>query len=367
MDAVMWHNLEWTTKGALDFVDGHSGDGRPFFLCMATTTIHAPDHVESLLCDPRLTCGGYCDDHLGVQASRRSIYDRLRNAPGVDFNHITAGVLWMDDALGAVLRRVRELGLEDDTVVIVSTDHGPSVGGKFTLYQAGVRIPFALQWKGGIEGGQVIDELAQNVDLLPTLLDMAGVDLPDGMAVDGTSLLPLMIGGEPGGQTRDDLYFEFGYARAVRTERWKYIAWRLPESILAPLKTGEADCLPTHFGRPIPADVLGPNLITPTMLRYPHYFDPDQLYDLATDPDERDNLAYNPEYAWALEEMKGRLRRHLATFSDPFDLDSVDPWHFSPRCEKMKGRLRERFEKERPPWEADSRFIGLSQTEPDAP
>jgi len=353
------HNIEWITKGGLDFIDQCAGEGSPFFLSMATTTIHGPNHISSLLTDPHLTGGGYSDDHIGSQASRQSIYERISRAEGVPFNSTTAGVLWMDDAMGAILARLRELGIEENTVVIFSGDHGPSLGGKFTTYQRGTRIPFVAQWPDGIPSGRVVREMTQNIDFLPTLLEIAGANIPDGMVLDGRSLLPLMTGDQEGLPGRDDLYFEFGYTRAVRTERWKYIAWRQPTSIIERMRTGEMDTLCTHFGRPLPPDLVQPSLLTASLLCYPHYFDPDQLYDLENDPYERNNLAGDSEFAPVLRDMRARLRKYLDTFARPFPLDDINGFYNSQRYEELKDKIRRKVEREKDLWYEGMKFIGF--------
>lgn len=355
------HNIEWITKGGLDFIDHCAGEDAPFFLSMATTTIHGPNHVSSLLADPHLTGGGYADDHIGCQASRQSIYERLCQS-GIEFNSTTAGVLWMDDAIGAILDKLRQHNLEQDTVVIFSGDHGPSLGGKFTTYQRGARIPCTMQWPGSIPGGRVIGELTQNVDFLPTMLDLVGADLPDGLTTDGQSLLPLVTGKQDKLPGRDDLYFEFGYTRAVRTERWKYIAWRLPKSIIESLQSGEMDSLCTHFGRRIPTDKVRADLVTAALLNYPHYFEPDQLYDLENDPYERENLADNPEHQAILADMKARLQKYLDTFTSPFPLDQPDPFYSSPRFEELRAAVAENVKRSAAPWLADMKYIGFHAT-----
>lgn len=360
-DAAKNHNIEWITKGALDFIDEAAEDGKPFFLSMATTTIHGPNHVSSLMADPRLTAGGYSDDPLGCQAPRASIYERICKA-GIEYNSTTAGALWMDDALGAVFTKLRKLGIEDNTIVIVSTDHGPSdsKGGKFSVYESGVKIPFCIKWKEGFKGGRKTDALSQSIDLMPTLLDLAGVKLPENMKVDGKSLAPLLKG-ESNSAVRDDLYFEFGYARAVRTTRWKYIAYRLPPSILDPIKSGKVDMLFTQYGKPIKPDVINPTLLTPTLQRFPHYFEPDQLYDLEKDPQEQTNLAADPKFAGVLAEMRERLRIHLNTMESPFPLDNPDPFFASARFETLKAGVQKRLTQEYPLWKADAEYMGFDR------
>ena len=266
------HNIEWITKGALDFIDQCAPGDAPFFLSMATTTIHGPNHVSSLLADPHLTAAGYADDHLGCQPSRQSIYERISEAEGVKFNSTTAGVLWMDDAVGAVLDKLRSLGLEGNTLVIFSGDHGPSLGGKFTTYQRGTRIPFTAQWLDRIPAGRVVDELTQNIDFLPTLLDAAGADAPEGMVLDGQSLLPLLSGSQDHLPGRDDLYFEFGYTRACRTRKWKYIA----SPKIAPWEKNKKNFKPR----------------------------PPELYDLSNDPSEKKNIIKQyPEIAKDMQKL----------------------------------------------------------------
>jgi arylsulfatase A-like enzyme len=361
-DAAKIHNLEWTTKGALDIIDQASRDGKPFFLSMATTTIHGPNHVSALMSDPRLTGGGYTDAHLGSQASRASIYERIAHTPGLEYNSTTAGALWMDDAMGAVLKKLKDLGIEEDTIVIFSTDHGPSDshGGKASVYESGVHIPFCLKWQGKIKGGQHIKALAQNIDLLPTLLALAEVTQPADLTVDGKNLVPLLFENGPS-KVRDDAYLEFGYARAVRTEQWKYIACRLPPSILDPIKSGNVNMLYTQYGKPIKPDVIKPTMFTPTLQRFPNYFVPDQLYDLEKDPREQTNLAADPKFADVMAGMRERLRAHLKTMESPFPLDNPDPFFTSARFETLKAGVQKRLTQEYPLWKADAEYMGFDR------
>ena len=353
--AAKTHNLEWTTKGALDFLDSASRTGKPFFLSMATNTIHGPNHISSMLSDPRVTVGGMHEEQIGCQASRASVYERIAKAGGVPFNSTTAGVLWMDDALGAVLGRIRALGLEDNTVVIISSDHGPSRGGKFSLYEAGLRIPFVVAGKDRFAGGRTAGDLAQTTDFAATVLDLAGIVAPE-KSMDGRSLLPILEGGslpEP----ENGLFSEFGHARAVRCGKWKYIAWRPPQRLLEDWAHNSR--IPMHYGKSIPSDVVRPALQTPTLHNYPHYFDADQLYDLDADPDETRNLAADPACAGALKEVREKLRAHLDALGHLFPLDAPDPFFGSTDHERMKAAAREKTAKEFPLWEEDARFIGF--------
>ncbi len=319
------HNLDWTAWGALDFLDRHGRSDRPFFLYVAPTTIHGPSHVLSLVSDPHMTGAGRLEEHVGLMPPRLSVIERIELADNVPLNHRTAGALWMDDLVGTVVARLGELGLEDDTIVIFSTDHG-AFDGKATCYQGGVHIPFAMRWPGRIPAGSTCDALIQHIDFLPTMLAACGAPLPDGMAADGKDMLPWLTGEKVEDEDREDLFFEFGYVRAVATRKWKYIAVRYPPRLVEDMKSGKVDEACSYTGR---------SWQSATMQRYPHYFEPDQLYDLDSDPEEQNNLAYEPGHAGVLAEMKERLLGYLETFERPFDLDTVDEFLLSDRFRQM--------------------------------
>jgi arylsulfatase A-like enzyme len=354
------HNLEWICKGAVDFIDEQAGGEEPFFLYVATTTMHGPDHASSLFGDIRRTAGGISEDHLGLMPARATIYERLRMA-GLPFNHITTGALWMDDLVGTVVERLRELGIHEDTLVAFSTDHG-TIGGKFSPYQEGTHLPFAMQWPGHIPAGSVYEGLAQNVDLLPTLMDCAGAAAPEDMALDGLSLLPHVVEGGVDAPEHEDLYFEIGYTRGVRTKRWKYVAWRPPQRLVDDLKSGRVESLYDHWGKVLGYEVERPTAKSIHRPRYPHYFAPDQLYDLENDPEEKVNLVGEPAHASVLAEMRERLGKYLSTFDAPFDLEAVDPFllseAYAQRAARMGGRFLEEVELW---WENDGAFSGFPE------
>jgi arylsulfatase A-like enzyme len=194
--------------------------------------------------------------------------------------------------------------------VFYFVDH--SMGSKSSLYDSGVRTPLAVWAKDLVKGGRVETRMAQNIDFAPTLFELAGARPPHGMTLDGRSLVPLLQNAKAD-WPREDLYFEVGYERAVRTERWKYIAVRYPEDVTEKIASGELERPPYHY--------FNPNLARKVAKRYPHYFDLDQLYDLENDPKEQNNLAADPKYAEVLGQMKGRLREYLKSFAKrPFEV-----------------------------------------------
>jgi len=142
----------------------------------------------------------------------------------------------MDDAVGAVLDTIRGEGLDRETLVMFLSDNGgptkeltsrndPFSGGKGSLLEGGIRIPFLLSWPGRIPAGVVDPRPVSSLDLLPTALAAAGAPLPSGL--DGVDLLPHLTG------SRNDaphpvLFWRLGDQLAVRAGRWKLV--RLPKS-----------------------------------------------------------------------------------------------------------------------------------------
>src|ERR1700760_2511578 len=134
-----------------------------------------------------------------------SVRDALYGAPPgqlpdtaatrADMASFKASARSLDQGVGAVLHGLDEAGLADDTLVVVTTDHGlPFPGAKATLSDRGLGVMLIIRGPGGFYGGHVTDALTSHVDLYPTLLELAGGPIPDG--IHGPSLLPL---GPPGG------------------------------------------------------------------------------------------------------------------------------------------------------------------------
>ncbi|MBL7223361.1 MAG: sulfatase-like hydrolase/transferase [Candidatus Brocadiae bacterium] len=322
------HNQEWITKGALDFIDQHKD--KPFFLYMATSLMHGPSPTQSLKADPRITHGGLLANPVaGVQPSRQDVLERTRKAGVPD---PLAGATWLDDGIGAVMKRIAEHGLDDDTLIIFFDDQGMEQG-KGSCYEGGVRTPMFVRWRGRIRPGKM-PALVQGIDIAPTVFDACGIEPPKGMAMDGTSLMPLLRGETK--TVRDSLCFEIGYTRAVCTQQWKYLAFRIPPSRRLTLEqrkamieryaanklkhedrviTNKPEDPLSHLGYPGGQNTEqgGP------MRRYRKvYHDPDQLFDLEADPGEQHNLATDPQYRPVLERMKAELKKHLARMPGTF-------------------------------------------------
>ncbi len=154
--------------------------------------------------------------------------------------NFAAMVTRLDMQVGQILDKLRDLGLDDNTLVIFSSDNGPhSEGGanpayfdsngifrgqKRDLYEGGVRVPMIARWPGKIEAGAISNHISAFWDWMPTLAAAAGVNAPSG--IDGISMLPTLLG-RPGRQKKHEyLYWEFherGSKQAVRMGKWKAV------------------------------------------------------------------------------------------------------------------------------------------------
>ena len=333
-EALNVHNLDWSVSKAFRFLETYKDE--PFFLYFSTTLQHGPDPWDnrySLDADPRMTGEGYLPEPLHVLPSREDVKRRNRAAGKSDDK---ACFLWLDDGVGAIMNKLKELGLEENTLVIFTPDHGYYRYCKSTLYDYGMRVPMLLKWPGKIKPGSKYDGITANIDIAPTLLDIAGANVPEDYEMDGVSLKPVLLGSkEP---VRDLLFSEMGYARAVKSKDWKYIAIRYPDAVQRRIEQGGKF---TNFeGLP---PIAKPYLTRNAHLGYhasinnPHYFEADQLYNLKNDPAENNNVfAQFPEVAGRMQEL---LKSELAAFPGrPFGEFAGEPK--KPRATKVVAESR---------------------------
>ena len=293
-----YHNIDWTVDAACDFMDQYHE--QPFFLYFSTTMHHGPPPQQSVFGSDRITGEGIAPRRFDMMPTRESIKTRLKDA---GLSQDTAYCTWLDDGVGALLDKLDKLSVTDNTLVVYTSDHGTDL--KSSLYEGGVHVPMIARWPGHIQPGTQCDTLVQNIDFAPTFLNItnASVDMPS----DGMDIHPLFTGGQ---LSRDALYFEIGYARAVCTQQWKYIAVRYPDNINQQLQSGKLKQPPNYIG------LKG---ISERAQKNPHYFEADQLFNIPDDPTEQQNLAGNPKYAGVLKEMQSRLTQYLQDFPNrPF-------------------------------------------------
>lgn len=210
----------------------------------------------------------------------------------------------LDWKIGKVFDSLKKNGLAENTLVICTTDHGlafPRM--KCHVSDHGIGVMLIVRGPGGFDGGKVIDGLVSQIDLFPTICDLAEIDPPDWL--QGYSVLPLVRGETE--EIREEVFAEVNYhccyepQRAVRTKRWKYIRryddakqWALPNcdnsiSKSYMLENGWID-------QPVESE---------------------RLYDMVFDPNEAHNVAENPDYADVLIEMRGRLEQWRKDTDDP--------------------------------------------------
>ncbi len=222
LDSLKTHHLEWSTQIGLDFLDTCKKT-QPFFLWFASTIIHGPGIEDAIYKDPKLTPVGRQSSHLTSMPSRQSVLDRV-NAADCRPTHQAVGSVWLDDQVGAFLKKIRDMGEEENTLFIFLTDNNLEPG-KGTCHRTGTHIPFIAQYPPMIAPGSTCPARVQTLDILPTFLQLAHASPSPGMKLDGFSLVPLFENPKSG-EIRDALFFEMGYTRAVQIGDWKY-----PESV----------------------------------------------------------------------------------------------------------------------------------------
>ena len=313
------HNVEWITDAALEFIDRYSSD--PFFLYYAQTVPHGPapwlkkdgKFPHGLDADPKITGEGYVDKEYGFMPSRASIQKEVEEMEGMDPDQ--AWLRWIDTAIGALVTKLKQKGVYENTLIIVTSDHGATRFGKTTIYETGVRVPLLMHWPNGIKAGQVYNELVQNIDYAATFLDLAGVKLTDEMEMDGLSLKPVFSGKTE--SVHDHLFFELGFARGVMTKDWKYIAVRYDEATNKKIASGQLFKGYKGEQNLLPYYTRNSHLGYHACLTNPHYHEADQLFDLVKDSEEKLNI-YSSLSPTA-KKMKELLIGKLQTFENrPF-------------------------------------------------
>jgi arylsulfatase A-like enzyme len=242
------HNAEWTTAAALEFIELNKT--RPFYLHYCTTLLHGPERSWRRSMDHPLESGaGLLAEPAQGMTPRTELLQQVA-AQGLSPDGRAAGEAWVDDALGAIMRKLKELGLDDNTIVLFTPDHGSSR--KSSLFtQDGVGVPMIARWPGRIPAGVTSHALIGNVDWVPTVFEIAGVKPPAGYRLDGHSALPVLTG-QKQASPRDHVYLEMGHARGVATREWKYIAVRYPQEQIDVIKRARPAALPkamSYIGR----------------------------------------------------------------------------------------------------------------------
>jgi arylsulfatase A-like enzyme len=257
---------------------------------------------------PRLTPYGVLDTPPDVLPSREDRARRLREHPSRGRHR--ENLLWLDDAIGALLRQLAETGELGRTVIFFFNDNGQD--GKGSIYQSAAWSPSVVWRQGGFPVGRTSAVRVTNLDFAPTILDLAGVAPPPGH-FDGRSFRAVLEGDPT--PLHESVFFELGFTRGVRVGDWKYVALRYPpqpERFALVVNPPHLKNIVLPPGQPAFGHIGGNNNELAALRTQPAYFDRDQLYDLAADPREQRNLAADPRHAARLAELKRELQRHLA-------------------------------------------------------
>jgi arylsulfatase A-like enzyme len=165
-------------------------------------------------------------------------------------------VVSLDRSVGEIMKSLREFNLDENTVVIFLSDNGylwgeHGLGGKWLLYEESIRVPIIVKWPGMSEKnkGKILQQLALNIDIAPTIIDMAGIEVPKVM--DGKSMFPLLKNTESG--FREDFFMEHDSivnaenpipdSYGIRTKEWKYIRYVNVEPVVEEMYNLSADPL----------------------------------------------------------------------------------------------------------------------------
>ena len=292
----------------MEFIEENK-DG-PFYLHLCSTLLHGPDKSWRKSMDhPLITGEGEVKSLPEVMTPRAELLKTIKEK-GFDPDSHVAGEAWIDDSLGAVMRKLKELEIDDNTLLIFAPDHGRD--GKASVFSRGAaQVPMIMRWPTGIPAGQVCEELVQNIDLVPTFFDLGKAEKPESYRIDGRSLTPLFKEGKAK-DWRSHLYLEMGAARAAVTKDWSYIAVRHTREQIAAIKKAAPQNLPkamSYIGR-LGIGVRGADR--------PGFFEEDQLYHLKRDPKEMVNLANQKDQATRLQEMRNLLQQDLEAIGRPF-------------------------------------------------
>ncbi len=261
---------------------------QPFYINAATFEVHlAFDQPHYTADDPEaVTLPAYLPDAPENRLERARFHGAIR---------------YLDEAFGAILAAIDRTGHRDDTIVVFATDHGAAFpGAKSTLYDPGIGTALLIRAPGAPPA--VSDALLSNIDLMPTLLEVVGLPVPEG--VQGRSFAGLLGGGphEPRAEIFSEKNFHDHYdpVRAVRTERYKYIrSFRAMPRLPLPADIQDSIC-----AQALPADANDPR-------------PPEELYDLVEDPDETTNRIGDPALNEVHRDLSARLDAWMKETDDP--------------------------------------------------
>ena len=307
-----WHDsCEMISRDAATYIAARDGESEPFYLQVGIIEPHR--HFDMY--------GGVPDDSRGVWIPP---YLDDEESARHDLAAFQGAIRKMDAAIGVIKAAVARSPRSEDTLLIFTTDHGiPFPRAKCSLYDPGLETALIARWpRGGWIGGLTVDGLVSNIDLFPTLLEIAGVDASGregGRAVRGLSFANLQPRREVlfGEKTYHDYYDPM---RCVRTHTHK---------LIANFSTAPYVQDPSQAWRPLtkPRPKGAANGTHP-------YF---ELYDLEGDPFELENRADDPDYLEVCQELTRALAQWMVSTDDALITEAArSPQHRKVRSELLQ-------------------------------
>jgi len=196
----------WTDE-SLKVIEANKNN--PFFLYLAHWGVHTP--LQAIKEDYEAVGD--------IKPHRLRVYSAMLRA--------------IDRSVGRIEQKLEELGLDENTMIVFTSDNGgagylglpevnaPYRGWKITLFEGGIRAPLFIKWPKKIKPGTKIDTPVAHIDVMPTLAAAADAPLPKGVAIDGLDLLPLAEGTGGISRPNDAIFWQSGYYQVVRAGDWK--------------------------------------------------------------------------------------------------------------------------------------------------
>ena len=193
----------------LEYIARHRNDDNPFFLYLAFNAAHVPFQA------PRM----YYEMQSDEKDENKRVYHAMIHA--------------LDDAIGTMMEKLEAMGLEENTLIYLisdnggasytgATDNGPYKGGKLTMFEGGVNVPFIMRWKGHIPEGIVYKNPVSSMDIFMTSAQVAECPLPKDRVYDGVNLLPFLNKEKPG-LPHEVFYWKADHIEAMRKGNWKFL------------------------------------------------------------------------------------------------------------------------------------------------
>ncbi len=193
----------------IGFMKRHRGDEDPFFLYLSFNAPHVPFQAPT----------EYYERQSDDKDENKKVYHAMIQA--------------LDDAIGTLMDSLKSMGIEENTLIYLisdnggatytgATSNGPYKGGKLTMFEGGVNVPFIMKWKGHIPEGMVYKNPVSSMDIFMTSVIAAGCPLPEDRIYDGVNLIPYLTG-EKQGKPHDVFYWKADHIEAMRKGNWKFL------------------------------------------------------------------------------------------------------------------------------------------------